>query len=778
MAVIRDRYTLDIDTKGALGNLQTLTRSVKGFIGVLAIREVVQFGDAFLEATRKFETYSNQLRLITNSQAELEELTNKLSVAARNNRAAFGDTVDLFTKLTLATAELGISQERVLNVTGQFQKALAISGADANTAAGAIRQFGQAMASGTVRGDEFNSIVEALGPALAIMAQESGLTVGKLRQMSQAGQLSSEVFFELVEQSTALANAFNKTEETTAQLETALGDAFDRALVKIGQVTRATKLYRESVNDFIRAFDFIAGTELAPVNLSVEELVNFKETGISAAAALQELQTRLELVSITGDELGFIFRKEAEDFAILSEAVKKVTQDIKEFDEAAEQTAKQNEALAEQKKALQEILEPHQKFIDQAQKFAESDYRTELEKANQRLIDAEIVIEQLHLAFERSNGQIENFVELLRGAQNELSAARERVAELKNAAAELNVEDSFTKFFDSLIEGSRRSVTEQTNAMLAQQELKEALADGKINIDVYAASMERLNNILGIQKNATKDLAEAQKDLQNQINKVVESSEERIQAAKDDALLENLSGLDRQLKEIELSELRIAEAAKKRVLAQAQEAGLDPSAIQEDLARIDASKNRAIENLQEIATAQYEQQRSFSQGWKNAFEEYVDEATNASKTAEQLFVRMSRGIEDSIVGFAKTGKFEMKDFLADIAEMILRAGIQRLIAQMFGPLFGIQSPAFAGGFANGGTIPSGQFGLVGERGPELISGPATITPLNQVGGGSTTINYNINAVDAPSFRNLVARDPAFIYSVTEKGRRGIPQTRR
>jgi hypothetical protein len=108
--------------------------------------------------------------------------------------------------------------------------------------------------------------------------------------------------------------------------------------------------------------------------------------------------------------------------------------------------------------------------------------------------------------------------------------------------------------------------------------------------------------------------------------------------------------------------------------------------------------------------------------------------------------------------------------------MILRAGIQRLIAQAFGLGSGGSSMPFAGGFANGGTIPSGQFGLVGENGPELISGPANITPI--MSGGTTTVNYNINAVDAPSFQNLVARDPKFIFAVTEKGRQSVPQTRR
>jgi len=82
---------------------------------------------------------------------------------------------------------------------------------------------------------------------------------------------------------------------------------------------------------------------------------------------------------------------------------------------------------------------------------------------------------------------------------------------------------------------------------------------------------------------------------------------------------------------------------------------------------------------------------------------------------------------------------------------------------------------FGGFFANGGNLPAGKFGIVGERGPEMISGPGTITPIS---GGSTNVVYNINAVDALSFKQMVARDPSFIYAVTEQGRKSAPLMRR
>jgi hypothetical protein len=76
---------------------------------------------------------------------------------------------------------------------------------------------------------------------------------------------------------------------------------------------------------------------------------------------------------------------------------------------------------------------------------------------------------------------------------------------------------------------------------------------------------------------------------------------------------------------------------------------------------------------------------------------------------------------------------------------------------------------FGGFFATGGTLGRGRWGIAGENGPELISGPATITPM----GASTTVVYNINAVDALSFKQMIARDPSFIHGVAMQGAKSV-----
>jgi phage-related minor tail protein len=144
-------------------------------------------------------------------------------------------------------------------------------------------------------------------------------------------------------------------------------------------------------------------------------------------------------------------------------------------------------------------------------------------------------------------------------------------------------------------------------------------------------------------------------------------------------------------------------------------------------------------------------------------------------------------MEDAIVNFAKTGKFEFKSFLNSVLEEILRSQIRQLLAQTFniggsrgggGSILGSIGKLL--GFANGGIIPTNNPVIVGERGPELISGAAgrNVTPNSSLGLGTTNVTYNISAVDARSFKEMIAADPSFMFAVTEQGRRALPASRR
>jgi lambda family phage tail tape measure protein len=200
---------------------------------------------------------------------------------------------------------------------------------------------------------------------------------------------------------------------------------------------------------------------------------------------------------------------------------------------------------------------------------------------------------------------------------------------------------------------------------------------------------------------------------------------------------------------------------------------------------------------EQVATLESETNaRKFENGWKTAFENYADNANNAADKAKRIFDKFTQGLEDSLVEFFKTGKFGWQNFVSSIVEELLRSQIKQTIASVFTvspSVSGAGTAATSGsgdvlgsawsgikslfGFANGGMVPNNNPILVGERGPEIISGMGgrTVTPNNALGG--TQVTYNINAVDAMSFKAMLARDPSFLYAVSQQGARNLPGRR-
>lgn len=303
--------------------------------------------------------------------------------------------------------------------------------------------------------------------------------------------------------------------------------------------------------------------------------------------------------------------------------------------------------------------------------------------------------------------------------------------------------------------------------------------------DLYNESSAGLREQLELRESIN-SAAARQLELEEALNERLDNREDFMSTMRDrirDANREleglNLDPFQQELENIRVSLDNDLGNAIERLRQQAKD-GLITS--DEEIAEIRRLEQVALETEQtliEIATRRREQQRSFSQGWKEAFESYKDDATNAAKTAGEIFNKTTKGMEDAIVNFAKTGKFEFKDLINTILEELLRSQIRQLIAQTFGSFgpgggAGGLSNLFAGFFANGGTIPAGQFGVVGERGPELVSGPATVTPM---AAGGENVTYNIQAVDARSFKQLVAEDPGFIHAVAQQGGKRIPTRR-
>lgn len=190
--------------------------------------------------------------------------------------------------------------------------------------------------------------------------------------------------------------------------------------------------------------------------------------------------------------------------------------------------------------------------------------------------------------------------------------------------------------------------------------------------------------------------------------------------------------------------------------------------------------------IEETAAATKAEQESFAYGWANAGEKFRNNIKTDAEYAAQQFSNFTKGFEDAFVKFVQTGKLSIKDLANSMIADFARVQAQKMLAGLFG---GGAGGGFLGGigkifgFANGGMPPVGQASIVGERGPELFvpQSAGRIIPNHALGGGggqsqviNNAVTYSIQAVDAQSFKTLLARDPEFLHNVSEQGRRSMP----
>ncbi|HFX6311728.1 TPA: tape measure protein [Acinetobacter baumannii] len=237
----------------SMDSLSVATRALAGHMaGLLTVGSAIS----------KMDTYTglqNRLKLVTNNQAELNKATEDTFRIAQKTYSAWDSVLQVYQRFSDNAKTLNLTMDDTARLTETVSKAVAISGASAEAADAALVQFGQALASGTLRGEELNSVMEQT-PALAkAIAKGMGITVGELRSVAAEGKITSQEIVKALRNVESDVDAlFAKTDITIGQSLTLLNNEITKFVGEAGKGSGAAQVLAGSVQTLASNLDLIA----------------------------------------------------------------------------------------------------------------------------------------------------------------------------------------------------------------------------------------------------------------------------------------------------------------------------------------------------------------------------------------------------------------------------------------------------------------------------------------------------------------------------------------
>ncbi|CAH1091231.1 tail component of prophage CP-933X [Acinetobacter phage MD-2021a] len=241
----------DFATK-SMDGLSVATRQLAGYMaGLVTVSAAIS----------KMDTYTglqNRLKLVTNNQVELNKATEDTFRIAQKTYSAWDSVLQVYQRFSDNAKTLNLTMDDTARLTETVSKAVAISGASAQAADAALVQFGQALASGTLRGEELNSVMEQT-PALAkAIAQGMGITVGELRSVAAEGKITSQEIVKALRNVEKDVDAlFAKTDITIGQSLTLLNNEITKFVGESGKGSGAAQVLAGTIQTLASNLDVL-----------------------------------------------------------------------------------------------------------------------------------------------------------------------------------------------------------------------------------------------------------------------------------------------------------------------------------------------------------------------------------------------------------------------------------------------------------------------------------------------------------------------------------------
>ena len=218
-------------TINGVGGAWNKVAGIAAALGIgISVAELAKIAD-------NFQNISAQIRLVSDSSEEFHSALEGVRVIATQTTTSLESTANLYARISQAGKDLGVTQEQALEVTRAINQSIQISGGSAASADAAITQMIQALQSGVLRGEEFNSMMEQAPRLTTALADSLGVTKGELRAMAGEGKISSEVLINAIrEQSAVIAEEYTKIPTTIGG---AIGNVKTNFTMLVGEIDSA-----------------------------------------------------------------------------------------------------------------------------------------------------------------------------------------------------------------------------------------------------------------------------------------------------------------------------------------------------------------------------------------------------------------------------------------------------------------------------------------------------------------------------------------------------------
>ncbi len=218
-------------------------------IAIMGARELAQMAD-------RWNTLQQRIKTATRETGDYNQVAQQLFTISQANGVAMESTVSLFQNLARTAPDLGVTNAEVLKLTQSVQQLGVIGGSTQTQMDNALMQFGQAMAGGVMRAEEFNSIVENTPEIAARIAKGMGMTVGQLRlAVNEGSVLSEDVFNSLLGQSDEISQQFDEIPISLDRSTTMLGNSLVDMLGQLNQSWGVTSSIAELFQDISKSID-------------------------------------------------------------------------------------------------------------------------------------------------------------------------------------------------------------------------------------------------------------------------------------------------------------------------------------------------------------------------------------------------------------------------------------------------------------------------------------------------------------------------------------------